>query len=381
MDSQKLLSKTIDWLRFPLIVMVVFIHNPGIGDIPKSISLITDEGLSTSDFLNLTRMAFTKVIPTIAVPSFFLISGYLFFKQKEILNMHAYKEKITKRFHTLLIPYILWNIIYLLMPFLIHYGLGWHNPIHYTQLEEYISSVDWLRWIWDFSFINKYDVENWAGIIRDFTYPINFPLWYVRDLMVICLLTPVIYWTLKKLGIGAIITLSILYILGIWPNIHGLNISGLFFFCSGAFFAINGIDMISVFRKIEIPCYCASLLLLCFLIPNCNVYKVGVINLSTFYIIAGVVSIFNLVSRLLESGKIGVNKWLTSSVFFIFAFHANPLVKQIDYIIFPYKEGKTLSLFEYLITPFINIVICLIAYYLIKKWFPTILKVLMGYRK
>ena len=162
MDSQKLLSKTIDWLRFPLIVMVVFIHNPGIGDIPKSISLITDEGLSTSDFLNLTRMAFTKVIPTIAVPSFFLISGYLFFKQKEILNMHAYKEKITKRFHTLLIPYILWNIIYLLMPFLIHYGLGWHNPIHYTQLEEYISSVDWLRWIWDFSFICNPPKENFV---------------------------------------------------------------------------------------------------------------------------------------------------------------------------------------------------------------------------
>lgn len=38
-----------------------------------------------------------------------MISGYLFFRTYKISNL---KEKLISRVHTLLIPYILWNIIY-----------------------------------------------------------------------------------------------------------------------------------------------------------------------------------------------------------------------------------------------------------------------------
>ena len=43
------------------------------------------------------------------VPFFFMISGYLFFRTYEQAKA---KEKIVSRARTLLIPYLIWNIIY-----------------------------------------------------------------------------------------------------------------------------------------------------------------------------------------------------------------------------------------------------------------------------
>ncbi len=47
----------------------------------------------------------------IAVPCFFLISGYLFFKKLEDWNLDMWKGKMVRRVHSLLIPYVLWNIL------------------------------------------------------------------------------------------------------------------------------------------------------------------------------------------------------------------------------------------------------------------------------
>lgn len=375
----ELQSKTIDWLRFPLIVMVVFMHNQGLGDFPESVNVWGAYSLSSTDYLNLVRMTFTKVIPTIAVPTFFVISGYLFFFRVDIFRISLYWEKLKKRTKTLLVPYVLWNFIWLVMPILYNYSLGWHNSQHYIYVRSYVSSVDWIRWIWDFSFINQYDLVNLLGIVRDGTYPINYPLWYVRDLMIICLLTPAIYWLIKKAGLYFLFILATLHVFGVWPNIHGLDLTGLFYFCVGAFFSLNKKNMVSVFRKVEIPCYCLVIVLLCFLIPNSN-YKIGVVYMSVFFVMVGVVSAFNISSRIVASGKKVMNKWLTKSVFFIFAFHTTIIVRVGIELIFPYDDVRTVTILEYLITPFIAIAICLAVYWLLGKVMPRVLKVLMGNR-
>lgn len=106
LDYKELQSKVIDLLRFPLIVAVVFIHGVG-KDIFNNFNFIP-----SNDFILLTNLT-TNGICRIAVPLFFLISGYLFFAKK--WNMRIYKEKLKRRVHSLLIPYLLFNLIGLII--------------------------------------------------------------------------------------------------------------------------------------------------------------------------------------------------------------------------------------------------------------------------
>lgn len=68
-DYDLLQSKTIDWLRFPLMFMVVFIHvcHQNLLDMKPSV------------FAYGTYFTVSQVIARIAVPLFFIISGYYFF--------------------------------------------------------------------------------------------------------------------------------------------------------------------------------------------------------------------------------------------------------------------------------------------------------------
>ena len=48
----------------------------------------------------------------IAVPSFFFISGLLLFKSIDYFRLDVFWDKINKRIKTLLVPYFLWNLIF-----------------------------------------------------------------------------------------------------------------------------------------------------------------------------------------------------------------------------------------------------------------------------
>lgn len=52
----------------------------------------------------------SNVIGRLSVPMFFLISGFLFFREGTLTHI-GYTAKLYSRLHTLLIPYLLWNLI------------------------------------------------------------------------------------------------------------------------------------------------------------------------------------------------------------------------------------------------------------------------------
>ena len=107
--------KTIKWLRFPLIVLVVYIHNYGS---PYDYSpIINWTSISGFDLYEIIRIFISKVISHIAVPCFFFISGYLFFSNIVFFNKQTYLSKLKKRINTLFIPYLLWNIIAIFIDF------------------------------------------------------------------------------------------------------------------------------------------------------------------------------------------------------------------------------------------------------------------------
>lgn len=101
-------------------------------------------------------------LATIAVPIFFFLSGYLF--QEGNSNLERYKKKIRKRAGSVLVPYIVFNIIAII--------------IHYIKFPCDVNVGD---------FLYRLIVE-----------PQDFPLWYLQNLMVLFLLTPLIMLPHKK---------------------------------------------------------------------------------------------------------------------------------------------------------------------------------------
>ena len=86
---------------------------------PKSSNLVRI--LCTGLICFAVNIVITYIISLVnktGVPAFFFISGYLFFLSKK-----SYGKKLKDRIHTLLIPYILWNLLLLLF-YLIVYALG-----------------------------------------------------------------------------------------------------------------------------------------------------------------------------------------------------------------------------------------------------------------
>ena len=94
--GNNLQSQTINWLRFPLIVLVVFIHNQGKGTSLSDV-IIPWGAMQGTDYYNLLRLFITSVFARIAVPTFFIISGYLFFIKIDSFNYRIYKSKIRQR--------------------------------------------------------------------------------------------------------------------------------------------------------------------------------------------------------------------------------------------------------------------------------------------
>lgn len=108
---EELQSQTLMWLRFPLALLVLLIHvNPQNREIFTPIQTVDISHLTTASIYSIIGRA-GYYFSQVAVPFFFFTSGYFFFYKVRQWNIQCYKKKIEKRLKTLLVPYLLWNIL------------------------------------------------------------------------------------------------------------------------------------------------------------------------------------------------------------------------------------------------------------------------------
>lgn len=220
MNEIELQSKTISFLRFPLSVLVILVHC----NYASVISQIESAQYTLYTYiLNVIDLLFCKN----AVPLFYIISGYLFFVKVDKLNAPIYINKLKSRTKSLLIPYLFWNLI-----IIVCYAVAqWLTPgiLPGEKLSDY-SLKEWLMSFWDAS---AFRAETGA------TAPLNQPLWFIRDLIIMVVCSPLIYYFIKIFRIYGLIVFGILYLLGLIPSPVGLSSSASFFFTLGAWFGIN----------------------------------------------------------------------------------------------------------------------------------------------
>lgn len=375
--DDELQSKTISFLRFPLIVGVVFIH---FNLVKMGLSAHgVNYCVSYPDWFYLLIRFFSEVLPSMAVPMFFLFSGYLFFYRTDF-DGNIYKAKLRKRVNTLLIPFILWNVIGALMiamykiPFLQAVLPGAAN----ADIE--LSPMRILN-----IFYNKDNsiLVQAAPPTRNTPYPIDAPLWFVREVMAAVILTPVIFQLIKKMGGWFVVLVGILWAVVVPIVLPGGYFSllsrALFFFSWGAYYSINKQNFVAELQKWKF----APFAYLPFLIAD-TLTKGLAINpyLRDVVILLGIITVVIVAVRLLESGKANVNPLFVKPVFFIFALHGlimQNVGKMMVSVLHLPDNAAVMTVF-YFAVPIVTIAACMGIYMLINKYLPTICRLLTGNR-
>lgn len=351
-DWSILQPQVIDWLRFPMAVAVVMIHHGA--------DLIT----SASEPLRSICILFEEGICRLAVPFFFFTSGYLFYNKLQDWDWSIWKTKIMRRVHTLLIPYILWNII----AFLAFWAF---TNMHGSSIGFYSYFLDsgGFKMFWGVK-------GNLPISVRD--VPIDKPLWFVRDLVYFILASPLLYFLIRRTRICGLLVLALtfLFVPGIIPE-------GFVFFFIGAWLQINNKNVVEMLHPQRKLLYLISV---CFLAATYAFHGVeywGRFS-KAFFMLAGVGASFCGAAQLIERDRVHVRPFLSHSSFFIYTsfeiliLHsiASPLVNT-----FLPTGGEFWSCLEFFLTPAVTVGLCLALLFIMEHVIPCTTSILTGNRK
>ena len=237
-----------------------------------------------------------------------------------------------------------------------------------------------LHLFWDSKILNE-NATNILGWSLKKWAPHNIPLWFLRDLIMVCLLSPLLFAGLKYLKKYFLVLLGICFLLNAWTTIPGFSITSLFFFSLGAYFGIYNKNMIKAFSKHKyIYWIIASIaLILSVILKGSTLAKVT----SQLYTFTGVLSVFVLSSALIQKQIVKVNTTLSRSSFFLYCLHTILILSISQYILNKIlgTENMVSVIFSYLLSPLLCTIICLGAFLLLRKRAPSLLNILAGSRK
>lgn len=372
-NFSELSSQTVSALRFPLMVCVVFAHfHVSEGFTVQGVNYGTD----IPYWLIAITYFFSNVLGHLAVPTFFIFSGYFFFYSG--LTRDSYKSKLRKRARTLLVPYVLWNLIAIgngivrTLP-----DLHWLFPN--TKPVEW-SLSGFLGCFWDQRYNMFFDPTVQSdGAIEG--HPLDYPLWYVRDLMLVVLFSPLLYWIIKKAGWCIVATFGLLWYASepLFGSSHlCYTLKAIFFFSWGACYAIKGIDFVASMRRFSIIPF---LYLAVGIADTLTQDIIDPIYLNSLGRILAPFTVVSVMATLLERGNVNIPKALSESNFVIFAFHSmiiTDVMKVIMKIVF--IDSAWFFAAAYFLVPILTILICVAIYHVLHRLTPRLCALLTGGR-
>ncbi|MCQ2155773.1 MAG: acyltransferase [Bacteroidales bacterium] len=361
-------SQVIDYLKGILPIVVIVLHTS------YALDLVADGGAES--FVRLAIMRFGAM----AVPTFFFISGFLFFgKLEENWDWKIYLDKCRKRIKSLLVPFILWIVIYLILKFLfLSLKSGFRDGVLASFLSYFRNNGGW-RIFWDC----KQDVvsTNIFGYGVPNRKPFLAPMWYIRDLMVCVLAAPLIRCFLKYCSAAGLFVLMLLYLLNIGLPFSGFSLAAFFFFSAGGWFRIRQKDFIGTFSKVGWPAFIVSVIALATSI-FLDTSSLFFLPVQHTFVISTVIYIFPFADKLLQKGKIRVNRTLSEASFFVYTVHSVLILDFSNFILWrllPFTNAPVCFIKVFL-RPALATLICLSVFLIMRKFTPRTLSLLTGSR-
>ncbi len=342
------LSAAITWLRFPLIFLIILLH---------CYSVVRLEGSHDTYFKVL--YPFSLWLGETGVPGFFFISGFLFFLSKK-----SYGQKMKTRLHTLLIPYILWNGL-LLALYLVAYAVGYPQDINEKNIADY-SFMDYIRLFWD---RGSFDNGNFV--------PLLCPFWYIRNLLIMCLISPLLYYLIKYMREVFLILIAAWWLL---TFDNAFIPQTILFFSLGAYFSIHSINPLEIATKQK---NLTLILFALFAIADIAMHTIAgtSVNLQVHRLSL----VFNIPALLLLAdyciNKGHSSQLLPNAAFTVFAVHYPIVVVLRKICATKFAEASDgTHILLYVTCVVIATLMSLAFYLLLEKYFPKVKNILSGNR-
>lgn len=348
-------SELIKTMRFPLIILVLYEHSVRVYNAPMRLSL------DSANVFHFFTELFSHFFCPIAVAWFFFFSGFLFYHnlQENQFGYRWAKQKLNRRIHSVLIPHLFWNLLNVVAILLVTWLFG---LLGITINSDQMVGVTKGPVFW---FING---------------PIDYPLWYLRDLFVMSLLAPAFYYPIKKWPWVSLAVILVLYLISFKIDFFLFPTFSLF--GMGAWMSIRNDNIVAFCRLLKYPAAAIAF----FLLPIATFFHASDYAYDKFFrllfIPSGMITFMNICDKLYEfNGYRSLMLRLTETVFFIYAAH--------EIYILGWTKGLFLRVFgetlaakwiSYLFVPVVTLVICLALFYLLKRIMPKTLSFACGWR-
>lgn len=355
MNGERIVNKKklLNYSAF-LSILVVLIHAENLG-----IYSVSPEQSVLAKLVFYFERLISGDIAKIGVPSFFMLSGILFYRD---FNLKKYPQKMKKRFFTLIIPYLLWN----LFRFTIFYLLG---KIHVVDEVLHINRV-------------VFTPENFLEGV--FLYKYNLGYWFMYQLILYTLLCPLIYTLLRKksTAIASLLAVFLLFCTDALGDVSVsvfhkkfIQIDGLFYYMLGGFIGMHYFDAVNNAEKRTkhfaiLGALLGQAFFVLFQITHALVFHIlfcTVSAISCWYLFDSVVTK-------------PLPKKLTTITFFIYSAHGTVLefFQAADQLIFP--NTPVTALCEYILLPTATLLILVAVAMLLKRYMRNLWKLVNGSR-
>lgn len=333
-------SHKIKIISLLLMILVIFIH---------SYNLNSEN--NKNDFVSFIEILGSYFLASFAVPMFFVISGFFIFFNKPF-TIDLIKSVLKKRFNSLIIPYFFWTFFWSLVFILV------------SQMFPVLN----LNLVSTFSF-------------KMFWNPINYQFWFIRDLIILVVLSPLLYILSKK----SYLFLIIPYLFLIFRvNFGDFQIQSLLYFWIGITIAQYQKEFKQVLDKAPLVLIAYIWILFFFFHFQYNqatcfgfkVYKIAYFASAPF----GMITFWKVLDLLIKDYS---KSWIldyTTFSFFIFAFHEPVLItlKKIGFKILGNSSGMALLL--YFLLPAVVVFLSIIFARIIQKFAPKLYLFITGGR-
>lgn len=370
-------QQALDLLRFPLAVVVLIIHTWNL-----------DGLVLQGDPANLQNFPFFQEFTYLiegflrhqSVPIYFFISGFVFFFNVE-WSGETYRRKLKNRVKTLLIPYLIWNAAAIGIVLAGHLPLFDGIRAHHTDIHFSLKALLACFWNYNSDFFPQLNEAVSSGSVIAYSYPINVPLWFLRNLMIVVVCTPLLYRILKYAKSYAVIGLGLLWFFLGYLNAGYLYqlLTGFFFFAWGAYLSINRKDMLKEFgRYFKLSMYAYPLLGV-FYVVAMHYWPEAAFTIKRLNILAGLLFAYNLAAWLLKRNICRPNAFLAASSFFIYVSHHQVckfMTRILSVLLRPESDIALLTVYSSAII--LTLALLLGIFYLMKRYTPGVLKVIAG---
>ncbi|WP_281374056.1 acyltransferase family protein [Mycoplana rhizolycopersici] len=342
-------SSRINLMRIVLISGIVFVHVPYD---PANSPFLGENGL-----IDWLRVFLGDSLFRVGVPCLSAISGYLLFRRG--LDGFSYGKTLRTKAATVLVPFLLWNLSFLAFVF-----LAQQNKIGFGYLPDVVNATP--REAVTLAFA----LEGW---------PINLPLYFLRDLLLCLILSPVLAVLVMRYPRVTLLAFLAYAVLPV-PNGIFLKKSILFGFSTGIAVALHRVDASAIDRnagRIVAAVLAAALLLSIALYAIGPEFPVWLDMLRALTALSGIVGAWAL-SELLLRTRLGAGLSKGGGLsFWIFCAHY-PLL--VGFWIVWNRAGIDHFAVFYFTAPLLTIAILVISHAIAQRSFPTLHALLTGSR-